>query len=122
MVGTVPGAEVSGPDPLVPASLVPYGLTPPERLLYPVWAHSRRGLTKRTIHLGDAEGSAKVTVTTWIGCEPFCTGTEPHGAGSDVTFTVGCDALPHCGSCECGSDHRYRLTGEMIAALKESLP
>ena len=110
------------PDVPGPAGLVPYGLTPPKRLIYPERPHRRRGLDERIVHLGESDGSAKITVTAWTGCERSCTGTEPHGGGLAVTLIVGCDSMPHCGSCECGDGHHYRLTSEMITALKEALP
>lgn len=99
-----------------------FGLTAPRRLLYPGIRHARTGIRQREVTLGDGSGAATLGVDTWTGCEKGCAGSGDHGAGRSVWLSVPCDSLPHCHSCECGSDHLLAVSDEQLAALKAALP
>ena len=95
----------------------PYGLTPPARLILPD-THRRRGITTRTIRLGE---SAQITIKIWSGCEPYCPGLGEHEPGRHISLEVQCDSLPHCVACECGSKHLTIISGEVANRLTEAL-
>ena len=42
-------------------------------------------------------------------------------ARSLLELQVPCEELPHCGHCECGSEHRFTLADEQVAELKAIL-
>jgi hypothetical protein len=102
-----------------PYGLVPFDLSSVAALI-PGY-HKRRGMLTRTAELGSHGDHATLEVTTWDGCAPDCYSTRKHKAGRTVILAVPCDSLPHCNACECGSEHRFYISDEQVAALKDIL-
>lgn len=101
-----------------------YDLQAVARLLMP-WPHERRNLCTRLVKLGSGEDAATLEITTWDKCAPRCTGGGPgasHDAARSVMLRVPCNGLPHCQSCECGSDHSLAVTDEQVRELLAALP
>ena len=42
--------------------------------------------------------------------------------GTVYQLVVPCDQMPHCHSCECGSEHYIYLSAEHLGAIKGMLP
>jgi hypothetical protein len=95
----------------------PYGLIAPQRVLVPKFHCMGRPHDTRTLILGQGEEHARFTRHDYGRCRNGC--CEP---GTYIVLSVPCDAMPHCGSCECGSEHERTLSDEEIRQLKGLLP
>lgn len=101
--------------------LVPWDLQPPARLLVP-HQHTRRNMRTRTVKLGGDVDGATVEILTWDACLSGCAApVSSHEAGRSVLMKVPCDSLPHCGACECGSEHTLYVTNHQVADFLAAL-
>ena len=100
--------------------LYPYDLAATVRPLTPGLPHARNA-ERKDVELGPEHARATVTVTTYGTCAFGCRGTGEHGPGRGVTLSIPCDAAPHCGTCDCGTDHVIWVTNGQAAALLEAL-
>ena len=101
--------------------LTPYDLAPPGRLLYPQFLCHDQPRDSVTVILdagfGDEDDPARVVREDRGSCPAGC--CKP---STTLWLRVPCDSLPHCGSCECGSEHEFLLTNEQVTELKGILP
>lgn len=102
---------------------MPYDLQPPAQLLYPGRLHDRESAATRQVAIddGDLDDAPTVTVTRFGQCRTGCGGTGSHEPGRLIYLTVPCDALPHCRDCECGTEHKFYLTDETAAQIRDLL-
>ena len=95
----------------------PYGLIAPERVLVPAYHCHGQPHDTRTLIIDQGEERARFTRHDWGRCKNGC-----HEPETYVILSVPCDAMPHCGSCECGDSHEHTLSDEEIRQLKGLLP
>ena len=97
-----------------------YGLTPPAKILTPRIRCAGQPCDTVTVVLGagfGADDPARAVRKDYGTCPEGC--CRP---GTMVSLRVPCDSLPHCQSCECGSEHEFLLTPEQVTELKGILP
>lgn len=103
------------------ATITPYDLAAPDRLLYP-HPHDR-SMRHQDITVGAGKDTAAVEYMSWDRCRPGCASANGgHDPGYSVVLRVACDQLPHCAACECGSGHTVRLSAQDVLALRRLLP
>lgn len=89
---------------------MPYDLTAPARLLFPVYTPMREeGLRVERMQLG--YGDPVVTFSMF----------RHQDGRTEYQVSVPCDNAPHCHYCECGTTHYANLTEEQAWALRRML-
>ena len=102
---------------LPPAAIRPFDLTPPAKILVPRILCRDASYDVRELPLGAGEDAPLIVRTDYGACKAGCC-----EARVTVQLSVPCDSLPHCHSCECGSDHRFTLGEDVLRELKGFLP
>ena len=111
--------HLSGVRPLtLPAAAIhPYDLSAPAKLLVPRIRCRDAAYDVREMPLGAGQDAPLIVRTDDGACKAGCC-----EARVTVQLSVPCDSLPHCHSCECGSDHRFTLGEDVLRELKGFLP
>ena len=100
-----------------PGAIQAFDLAPPAKLLGALIRCRDASYDIRELALGTGEDAPAITRTDYGACKAGC--CEAHVS---VELHVPCDSLPHCHSCECGSDHRFTLGEDVLRELKGFLP
>jgi hypothetical protein len=105
------------PPNLPPAAIQPYDLAAPAKLLGVRIRCRDASCDVRELALAAGEDVARIVRYDYGACKAGC--CEPY---TTVDLCVPYENLPHCQSCECGSDHRITLSKSAMGELKALLP